>query len=172
MWCPWQEAVFSPISSWLGYDTEVKTKPKKREKGHNSAHSHQIKKIRSLYFLQFLKLKEIKCHYFFHQTSYAWDISILLFCDKLLDNGKKGIYLEFPKSLYLSNMMSEKKNKDTLYSSTFKVGEIKVRLFSWSEFILVSYGHLIIPWRYRKNPHKSQNDKKHLPPSNDVWSKK
>ena len=119
-----------------------------------------------------LKVEGNKVPLFFHQTSYTWDISILLFCDKLFDNGQKDIYFEFTKSLYLSNMKSEKKNKDTLYFSTFKVGEIKVRLFSWSEFILVSYGHLIIPWRYRKNPHKSQNDKKLLPPSNDVWSKK
>ena len=41
-------------------------------------------------------------------------------------------------------MMSDKKNKGTLFSSTLKVEETKVHLFSWSEVILVSYGPFVI----------------------------
>ena len=37
------------------------------------------------------------------------------------------------KSLYLSHLTSYQENKDTLFSSTFKVGENKVPLFSWFE---------------------------------------
>ena len=67
--------------------------------------------------------------------------------------------------------MSDPKNKGTLFSSTLKVEEGKVHLFSWSEFILVSYGNFVVSWGFRETPHKSKNDKKLISPSNDVWSK-
>ena len=64
------------------------------------------------------------------------------------------------------------KNKGTLFTSTLKVGAIKVHLFSWSKLILVSYIHFLFSWRYCKTPHNSKNDKKLISPSNDVWLKK
>ena len=69
-------------------------------------------------------------------------------------------------------MMSDPKNKGTLFSSTLKVEEGKVHSFSWSEFILVSYGNFVVSRRYWKTPKKSQNEKKLISPSNDVGSKK
>ena len=59
------KAEFDSNPSWEGHEIEVDSKPKKRENGRNSASRPQIKKIRPLYFLQFLKLKEIKWSYFF-----------------------------------------------------------------------------------------------------------
>ena len=41
-------------------------------------------------------------------------------------------------------MMSDKKNKGTLFSSTLKIGEKKVHLFSWLEVILVSYDNYVV----------------------------
>ena len=58
------------------------------------------------------------------------------------------------KSSYLHQMTSDPKNKGILFSSTLKVGEIKVDLFSWSEFILVSYDDFVVSERYQKTPHK------------------
>ena len=57
-------AVSSVNPSRLGHETEVDSKLKKRENGRNSASRALIKKIRPIYFLQFLKLKEIKWSYF------------------------------------------------------------------------------------------------------------
>ena len=118
------------------------------------------------------KVEEYKVSLFFSQTSYYWDISFLWILNICPFVHYQITYHKTTKCLYLRYMMSDEKNKGTLFPSTLKVGKIKVHLFSWLEFILVSYGHLVVSWRYWKNSHKSQNDKKLLSPSNDVWSKK
>ena len=56
------------------------------------------------------------------------------------------------KSLYLPQMMSDPKNKGTLFSLILKVEEGKVHLFSWSEFILVRYGNFFYFMRILENP--------------------
>ena len=48
------------------------------------------------------------------------------------------------KSSYLPQMTFYPKNKGTLFSSTLKVEEMKVQLFSWSEVNLVSYKHFFV----------------------------
>ena len=48
------------------------------------------------------------------------------------------------KSSYLIHITSDPKNKDTLLSSTLKVGENKVHLFSWSEVNLAIYGPFVV----------------------------
>ena len=127
-----------------------------------------IIKMSALFLLQLLKFKKIKCLYFFYQTYFEGDISSLLFCDfmKILETPLTSH--EMSKSSYLPQMTPGLKNKVTLLSSTLKVEEGKVHSFSWSELNLVSYGHFVISWRYRKPPQKSQNDKKLLSPSNNV----
>ena len=119
---------------------------------------HPIKKITPLSFPQLSKLKKMKCLDFLDQTSFEGDMSFLTFCDRWFDNGHMDIYFEITKILYLSNMMTERKNKVTLFSSTLKVKEIKVYLFSWSEFIVVSYCNFVISWTYWKTPHKSKSN--------------
>ena len=140
----------------------------KRQSYHSSPGWALIMKRSALLFLQLWKLKEIKCLYFLDQTSFEGDMSCLTFCDWWFDNEHKNKIFEIIKSSYLSNLVSEQKNKGTLYSSTLKVGEIKVHLFSWLELILVSYGNFVIAWRNWKTPHKSQNDKKLISQLNDL----
>ena len=123
-------------------------------------------------YIQLLKLKKIKCPYFLDQTSYNWDMSFLYFLNACPYVPYQISKLKITNSSYLSFMMSDPKNEGTLFSSTLKVGERKVLLFLWSEFILVSYGHFVVSWRHPKTPQKSQNDKKLISPSNDVRSKK
>ena len=50
-------------------------------------------------------------------------MSFLLLCDQRFYNRDKDIQLEITKGSYLSNMMSDPKNKGTLFSSILKVGE-------------------------------------------------
>ena len=47
-------------------------------------------------------------------------------------------------SSYLPQMTLNPKNKGSLFSSTFKVEDNKVLLFSWSEVILVSYDNFVV----------------------------
>ncbi len=75
------------------------------------------------------------------------------------------------KSSYLSQMLSDPKNKDTLFSSSFKVEETKVYLILWSEVNLVSYDYFVVSWRYWTTTHK-QNYKILISHLNDFWSKK
>ena len=103
------------------------------------------KKITPLSLFQLLKLKKI-CLYFLDQTSFEGDMSFLTFCDRWFDNGHMDIYFVITKSIYLSNMMSEQKNMGTLFSSILKVKEIKVYLFPWSEFLVVSYCNFVVSW--------------------------
>ena len=72
-------AVSSANPSWLGHETEVDSKLKKRENGRNSASRPLIKKIRPLYFLQFLKLKEIKWSYFCDLVHIGRVMAVFLF---------------------------------------------------------------------------------------------
>ena len=48
------------------------------------------------------------------------------------------------KSSYLPQMMSNQKNKGTLFSSTFKVEDKKVHLFFYLDVNLVRYGDFVI----------------------------
>ena len=52
--------------------------------------------------------------------------------------------LEKRKTAYLSSRAINQKNKGTLLSSTFKVGEGKVPLFFWFMALELSYGHILI----------------------------
>ena len=144
----------------------------KRQNYNNSARWTLIMKISTLLFLQLLKLKKIKCPYFFDQTSYKWDISFLWFKNLCPYVQYQITNHKMSTSLYLSQMRSDLKNKVTLFTSTLKVEEVKVHLFSWLEFILVSYVNIVISWRYRKTPHKSKKDKNLISLSNDIRSKK
>ena len=84
----------------------------------------------ALFLLQLLKLKIIKCLYFFNQTSFEGDTTSLSFCDAMkiwktpLTNPKMS------KSSYLPQLTCDLKNKVTLFSSTLKVEEGKVHSFS------------------------------------------
>ena len=62
---------------------------------------------------------------------------LLLFYE---DTGKPLTSHKRTKSLYLPQMMSDPKNKGTLFSSTLKVEDKKVLLFFQFEVNLVSYG--------------------------------
>ena len=121
----------------------------KQQNDHNSPGWTLILKIKTLLFLQLSKLKKIKCHYFFDPTSDNWDISFLWYL-----NIWSYVYYQITNdkirgSSYLSYKMSDQANNGTLFSSSLKVGETKMHLFSWSEFILVSYGHFFISQRYQ-----------------------
>ena len=67
MWRLYKQVSQLYSSNWpaLTQMLEVGSKPKKQQNGHNSVPRPKIKKIRPHYFLQFLKLKEIKWSYFF-----------------------------------------------------------------------------------------------------------
>ena len=52
--------------------------------------------------------------------------------------------LKMRKTAYLSPRAINQKNKGTLLSSTFKVGEGKVPLFFWFKALEQSYGHILI----------------------------
>ena len=144
----------------------------KQQNYNNSAQWTLIMKISTLLFLQLLKLKKIKCPYFFVQTSYYWDISFLWFKNLCPYVHHQITNHKMSKSSYLPRMISDLKSKGTLFSSTLKVEEVKENLFSWLEFILVSYVNIVISWRYRKTPHKSKKDKNLISLSNDIRSKK
>ena len=77
-------------------------------------------------------------------------------------------YHKMSKSSYLPPMNSDPKNM----FFNLKVREIEIHLFSCSELILLNYGIFVVSQRYWQTPQKSQNDKKLISPSNDVWSKK
>ena len=108
------------------------------------------------YFLQLSKFKIRKCNYFRDQRPTCLVMAILLFHEgtrqPLTSNKMKKaqISLEWPRI----------KNKGTLFSSTFKVEDKKVQLFSWSEANLISYDHFVASRKNQTTPHKSQNHKK------------
>ena len=91
----------------------------------------QIKKIRPLCFLQLLKLKKVKCAYFFNlRPSWPFFGHFLIFLvrvrlTKMSKNSKNKV-----------NMVSFQKNKTTFFSSTFKVQKVKVCLLFNFEAIL------------------------------------
>ena len=93
-------------------------------------------------------MKKIKCLYFFDQTSFEGDIIFLSFCDFMKIPETPLTSHKMSKSSYLPQMMSNPKNKGTLFSLTLKVEEGKVLSFSWSEFILVSNGYcyFVVSW--------------------------
>ena len=95
-------------------------------------------------FPQTFKVEEKKCPYFFIQTSDSWDMSFLWFQIVCSYVHYQFTNHKMSKRLYLPQMTSDPKNKGTLLSSTLKVGEIKVHLFSWSEIILASYDDFVI----------------------------
>ena len=69
-------------------------------------------------------------------------------------------------------MLSDPKNKGTLFSSTLKVGETKVQLISWSEVSLVYYNNFVVSLGKQRDPQKWRNDKKLISHLNYLWSKK
>ena len=97
-------------------------------------------KNRRIYFLQHWKLEEQKCTYFHDQRSSWWVMVILCFHE---DIKHLIICPKITKKSYLSLMTYNPKNRGTLFSSTLKVGQTKVHLFSWSEVILVSDGQFV-----------------------------
>ena len=104
-----------------------------------------IQKIKALYFLQLWKLKKEKCTHFHDLSSSWWVMVILLFHE----NTRKPLRShKMTKSSYIPQFMSNPKNKGTLFSSTLKVEDKQVHLFSWLEVNLVSYGHFVISWGY------------------------
>ena len=149
----------SIINSWI----------LKWQKVHISVKCPLIKKISVLYFLQLLKLKIRKWTYF-HDRRTTWLVmKILLFQE---ETGLPLKSHKMTKSSYLPQMTSDQKNNGTLFSSTFKVEDKKLHLFSWSEVNLISYDHFVVSWRNWITPHKSQNDKTLISHLNDLWSKK
>ncbi len=79
--------------------------------------------------------------------------------------------LQMTKSSYLSYIMYNPKNKDTLLSSTLKVELMKVCLFSLSQVIPVSYNHFVVSWRHQTCSCWSQNEKKLIYQLYEVWLK-
>ena len=58
------------------------------------------------------------------------------------DDGRKPLIShKMTTSSYLPQMMSDPKNKGTLFSSTFEVEENTVPLFFWFDVNLVRYGN-------------------------------
>ena len=112
-------------------------------------------------FSSTLKVGEIKVDLF------PWSEFILVSSGDFVVSGryqKITHKLKTTKSSYLPQMTSDLKNKVTLFSSTLKVEKGKMHSFSWSEFILVSFGNFVDSWRYWKTPQKSQNDKMLISP--------
>ena len=105
-----------------------------------------IQKIKKIYLLQLWKLKREKCTHF-HDRSWSWGVMVILLFHE--DTGKPLRSHKMTNSSYLPQMMLNPKNKGTLFSSTLKVEEKKVHLFSWSEVNLVSYDHFVVSWRHR-----------------------
>ena len=68
------------------------------------------------------------------------------------------------KDPYLPYMKSGKKNKGTLFSSTFKVEENKVPLFLWSDANLVSYGYYLVLHGCRTSDYKKQKLERSISP--------
>ena len=86
------------------------------------------------------------------------------------DTGKTLRIHKMKKSLYLPQMLSNPKNKGTLFSSTFKVENIKVHLFFRSDVILGRcelFYILLLVRGFFGNCMKSQNDKEPISLSND-----
>ena len=80
-------------------------------------------KISALFLLQLFKLKKLKCLYFLDLTSFKGDMSFSPFCDFTKIPGNPLTSHKMSKSSYLTQMTSDPKNKDTLFSSTLKVKE-------------------------------------------------
>ena len=94
----------------------------------------------TLYFLQLLKLKKIKCTHFLVMRSNDWDITIVVFKNTTY----RVIEVKLTKWQYLRHLTSYLENKATLFSSTFKVEENKVFLFSWYEVKWLRYSHFFV----------------------------
>ena len=111
----------------------------KYQKGHISAIWPQIKKIRTLYFLKLWKLEKIKWSYFLDLRPNEWDRAIL----SILKKAPIGQSVSKLQNGHISVIWPQiKKNKGTLSSPTFKVGENKVVLFSWFEAKWMRYGNM------------------------------
>ena len=89
-----------------------------------------IKKIRTLYILQLLKLMKIKCLIFLigGQMRYSHFVD-------LTPINPQAVASKTSKWLYLSHLTSYQNNKTTSFSSTLKVEENKVSLFFGSDVI-------------------------------------
>ena len=131
----------------------------KRQNYNNSPRWTLIMKISTLLFLQLLKLKKIKCPYFFVQTSDYWDISFLWFQNVCPYVHHQITNHKMSKSSYLPRMMSDLKSKGTLFSSTLKVEENKVSLYFWSDVIWERYDLIVLFRLVRGFPGSSWNDK-------------
>ena len=75
-------------------------------------------------------LKRYKTCFYHNWKCFLWMTSFISWTHRKRQMGKTSI------CSYLSYMMSDQKNKDTLFSSTFKVEENNVPLFFWSNIIL------------------------------------
>ena len=108
--------------------------------GHISAPGPQIKKLRSLSFLQLLKFEKSKCTYFFDLWPRSLDFGNFFHWRSWC---KVRAIVSGRNCQYLGSWATNQKSKDTLLSQTLKVEEKKVSLV----FLFVAqeprYGHFI-----------------------------
>ena len=142
----------------------------KQQKCDNTPGWPLIIKMSTLFLLQLLKLKKIKCLYFFDHTSFEEDIRFLSFCDFMKILKTPLASNKMLKSWYLPQMTSDQKNKGTLFSSTLKVEDKKVLLFFWLDINWGRYEPFVIFLLVGGFPVPLGNNKITITHQDELWS--
>ena len=134
----------------LNFMSRCNTEPENCQITNISVTKSQIKNIRSLYFLQLLKLEKIKCRSFFYWCNIYVVMDDFFICHAVTQSRK----IDKLQISLLKKSLTEK-SKTSLFSSTFKVIENKMVLIflltqhflSYGLLVYLRYGVTCIEWK-------------------------